>query len=90
MSNKMAKENYFVAARRAAIQNVREIIARSGKKGVDATKFTASMLLLGYREKTLNEYLDVLQRSGFIRYVGKDVKRWFIVSGKVEDKGGAP
>lgn len=84
MSNKMAKENYFVAARRAAIQNVREIISRSGKKGVDSAKFTASMLLLGYREKTLLEYIDVLQRSGFIRYEGGAVKRWFIVSGKAE------
>ena len=80
MSNKMAKENYFVAARRTAIQNVKEIISRSGKKGVDAAKFVASMMLLGYREKTLNEYLDVLQRAGFIRYEGAAVKRWFIVS----------
>ena len=86
MNNKMAKENYFVAARRTAIQNVREIISRSGKKGVDAAKFTASMMLLGYREKTLNEYLDVLQRSGFIQYEGGAVKRWFIVSGKAESE----
>lgn len=74
-SKSMEKENYFVAARRQSIQNLNILIKEKGKDGFKHKALYGYMGVLGYREKTVDEYLTVLQNAGFIKYNSED-KTW--------------
>jgi len=79
MSKNMAKENYFVAARRDAIQQVKELIREKGAKGFPYKELMAYLQIMGFREKTVNEYIEVLCNAGFIKY-NSETKAYVIMS----------